>query len=169
MMTFGVPMDLFPVTSHGELKQGNHRKWIAGRKVKERELKMFGRFDKIDLPARDDVLVGKGKPIQRHPGNANLRLLVELRLDEYSRLARGAKGSCSDDVLRIIKESPGRFLRNDGDGWWVEVSDEDAREKITNTFISEQGKAGRNQRTRMRKLSNEKRARIEQPRGCFCT
>jgi hypothetical protein len=42
-------------------------------------------FHGIDLPGQDDVLLGKGKPIQNHPGNIRIRLWVDiiLHLEEY--------------------------------------------------------------------------------------
>jgi hypothetical protein len=135
-MTFGIPIYLFPMTSEGELKLANHLKWIKKRQVKETLLTSFGFFDKVDMPNRNDILVGKGKPFQQHPGNVRLRQLVELRLADYTVARKSEKTNLTREIVQMIKDSSVRFLKRDLDGWWEEVSAEDAREKVSKTFGS---------------------------------
>jgi hypothetical protein len=135
-MTFGIPVDVCPITLDGELKDSNHLKWMKKRQFKEGALKISGVFQKIDMPSRNDVLVGKGKPFQQHHGNVLLRQLVEIRLTEYSGTSKGDKTTLTRGIVQSIKDASGRFLKKDNDGWWVEVSDADAREKVVKTFGS---------------------------------
>jgi hypothetical protein len=167
-MTFGIPVDVCPVTLDGEFKDSNHLKWIKKRQIKDRALKISGVFQKIDMPSRNDVLVGKGKPFQRHPGNVLLRQLVELRLAEYSGARKGEKTNLTRRVVQSIKDASGRFLKKDNDGWWVEVSDTDARGKVAKTFGSTRVSANPSlsQNPGFIYLGKEKRAKV-QADGCF--
>jgi hypothetical protein len=72
LLSFGLPSALLPFTHESELKTGNHKKWIQRRIVKDQELRQVGVFTGIDLPSRNDVLLGQGAPIQYHSGNQRL-------------------------------------------------------------------------------------------------
>ena len=58
-MTFGITVDSIPVTYDAGLKTKEHSKWIAKQGKRERILLDGGTFEGIDLPGRDDVLLGK--------------------------------------------------------------------------------------------------------------
>jgi hypothetical protein len=164
LMTFGIPIYMFPMTSDGELKLANHLKWIKKRQVKETLLTSFGFFDKVDMPKRNDILVGKGKPFQQHPGNVRLRHLVELRLADYTVARKSEKTNLTKAIVQMIKDSSVRFLKRDLDGWWEEVSDEDAREKVSKTFGSTRVssvKTLQNHGPGILASGNQKRAKIE--------
>jgi hypothetical protein len=169
-MTFGIPIDMFPMTSKGELKVANHLKWIKKRKVKDIMLKSVVDFGKVDMPNRNDVLLGKGKPNQQHPGNVRLRHLVELRLEDYAVARKSDKTSFTREIVQTMKNSSGRFLKRDRDGWWEEVPDEDAREKVSKAFGSTRVSSTKTSRSHQDPefldLGNEKRAKI-QTDGCF--
>jgi hypothetical protein len=52
---------------------------------------------------------------------------------------RGAKNDLSHDIVKIVKESGGRFLkRKKGDVEWIEVDDVIAREKVNNGFRNQE-------------------------------
>lgn len=97
----------------------------------------------VSLPGRSDILVGKGKPIQQHAGNILMRSLVAKHLEEYQRLAKGTKIIACQKVLALVRESSGRFLRKDEEGWWVEIPDQIALEKIGKAFKTAQASAQR--------------------------
>jgi len=42
--------------------------------------------------------------------------------------------SAIDKVYAAVKARSGRFLRQDEDGWWREISEEDAKDKVKTTF-----------------------------------
>jgi hypothetical protein len=133
----------------------NHKKWIQRRIVKERELRRVGVFLGIDLPRRNDVLFGQGKPMQRHPGNQRLQELCHFYLDEYNKAGRRNKAPVAGRIVQEILHPSdrldgivghhgglqGRFLkRHDGkskSGWWVEETEEAVLiEKVSNAFRS---------------------------------
>jgi hypothetical protein len=173
-MTFGIPIDSFPITLEGTQKKANHLKWIAKRKIKESIMVLHpgAIFYGIDLPTRNDVLFGKGKPYQQHSGNLRLRSLVELRIAEYSMAKKSEKSMHIRDVVQVIKNTSDRFLKEDIYGWWVEVSDSEAREKVSKTFTSIQA-SGRSLSTEMPSPTNmasrkdANRIRVHGQMGCF--
>ena len=127
-MTFGIPVEVCPLTLDGEPKLANHLKWLKKREIKDEAIRRTGVFNKIDLPGFSDVLVGKGKPFQQHPGNVYLRQLVELHVDAYTTSRRNEdKRTMVQKILQTISDQSGSFLKKDSDGWWVEVPVEGAR------------------------------------------
>lgn len=134
LMTFGVPVSVFPITEEGDLKTTEMMKWIRKRMVKDEACQRGLPWRKIDLPYTKDVLAGKGAPFQRHPGNVNLRHLCELRLDAYKSAKKGSK---SLQALEVIREC-GDFLKRDQDGWWMPVDAETVKTKVIKAFLSAQ-------------------------------
>ena len=150
LLSFGIPVDLFPITSEGELKKTNHMKWLSTRRSKEStRMSQHGQHQiyfassmsdsQIDIPGRNDVLMGKGKPLQDHSGNVALRALVNIYLEDYQAAKKNDKVNYVNKVYDIITKSKhGRFLKKNEKGWWVLADDEkDAREKVGKTFTSE--------------------------------
>jgi hypothetical protein len=52
LMSFGIPVNVLPVTDDGERKTANHSKWLSRRKAKEEALATSGSFQGIDLPGK---------------------------------------------------------------------------------------------------------------------
>jgi hypothetical protein len=146
LLSFGVPTHLLPFTSEGELKMDNHKKWVQRRIVKEDELRRSGVFPGIELPCRNDVLLGKGKPFQKHPGNQLLHELAQIHLEEYNLASRsGGRALVGRKIVNEIWFPPsgpsGRFLQRREDhlnsGWWEVVTDEVVLiEKVCNALRS---------------------------------
>ena len=88
----------------------------------------------IRTPNPFDILMGKGKNIQNFTGNARLRHLVDMYLQKYNRSDRKQKVEIIDMVKNAIYESNARFLQDAGNGCWDEVSDDDARIKVSKLF-----------------------------------
>lgn len=93
---------------------------------------------RILRPAHMDVLFGRGKPYQSHPGNNRLHEVVELCKDRYSQARRHVKTEIAQEIVDYIKVGctvPGRFLKRvEGDGTWAEVSDDVARDKVSHAL-----------------------------------
>jgi hypothetical protein len=133
-MTFGIPVQHLPVTHEGGLKTANHLKWIARRRIMDNCLKRGAPFDAVDLPRRDDVLLGRGKPYQENPGNVFMRALVESHLTTYQSAPLGQKSVLAAKVVELIQRAPARFVKKRDDGWWVEVDNSEAMMKVLKTF-----------------------------------
>jgi hypothetical protein len=87
-------------------------------------------------PTPNDVLFGRGKAIKEHPANIVLHRLVDERMLEYEMSSKWEKTVTASEIMAMIKERHGRFLKMVG-GNWVEVDSEVAREKVTHVFRSQ--------------------------------
>ncbi len=132
LMTFGLPVHVFPIGGNSELKILEFQKWIKKQEIKEDAIRKGVAFDAIDLPSAKDVLMGKGKPFQLHPGNVKLRYLCERHLEDYSASRKGNKSELASKIV----EQCGQFLKREANGWWTEVNAEVAKDKVIKAFLS---------------------------------
>jgi hypothetical protein len=100
----------------------------------------------VDAPEPFDVLFGRGKPIQKHPGNKLLRLLIDQNCHRYNKAPRLERRAIANEIVQGIKSNhgklPGRFLRlcesaeqdAEDDYEWTEASDEVAIDKVSHCF-----------------------------------
>lgn len=91
-----------------------------------------------DIESRD-IKLGRGKPLQRHPGNITFRNLIREQFETYDKLDKRGQTDFSIEILNYIKKEGTRFWKEKKDqkGYWVEVDDEEAREKIAINFRTE--------------------------------
>lgn len=154
LMTFGIPRHAFPVDSLGCTSVENHLSWVRLKQKQEETTNVDHIPPKISecseeaqegskgsdpqfisIPKRMDVLLGRGKVIQEHPGNLRYRHLIETSRERYETSSKFEKTAVAEVIVKLIKESSGRFLKQDDDGTgWVEVTDEIAREKVAHAF-----------------------------------
>ena len=98
----------------------------------------------IDLPFKYDVLLGRGKPMQRHYGNKFLKELIGQRYTEYNNVkGKGKKSEIAQSIVNQITTHPynGRFLkRNDtSHGFWEPVPNVVALERVCHGFRTHRG------------------------------
>ncbi|KAL3916776.1 MAG: hypothetical protein SGILL_005027 [Bacillariaceae sp.] len=118
-----------------KIKNKTHLKWIELRQVKERAVASGQQFQGIECPSLNDLLFGKGRPIMRHPGNVLLRSMLESKYNEYNNTkGKKEKTEIAWSIVRQLQESSCRFLKEDGSGYWVEVTPDIARQKISVGF-----------------------------------
>ena len=131
LMTFGIPAKALPVTATGDLKLESYLDWLAYRR------KIEGLQDdlkRIIVPGPFDVLVGRGRFTALHPGNLRYRQLIQSYMEQYEVCRkRIEKTELTSQVVQIVHNSSGRFLRQDGCGW-VEIDDDAARDKVGHSF-----------------------------------
>jgi hypothetical protein len=60
-----------------------------------------------------DVLFGRGKHTREHTGNLRCAHLVEIRAEEYNACRKAAKTKIAEQVVTMVSDSGGRFLRKD--------------------------------------------------------
>jgi hypothetical protein len=93
--------------------------------------------EKISKPEQSDVLFGRGKPYQGHPGNTRLHKIVDVYRSRYMSARRYDKFAIAEEIVRNIQAPPesGRFLkRAEGGDYWEEVSGPVAREKVSHAL-----------------------------------
>jgi hypothetical protein len=169
LMTFGVPVQSFPITCEGDIKWAFHIKWIGKRRAKDARLKQGEVYGGIDLPGHNDVLLGRGKPFHGHPGNVHLRHLVDLHKDEYKMARVGEKHNITRKIVESVKRNSGTFLKREPDGWWVVVSDDEATEKVGHNFRTARSiKTKERQSIRYVEMKDRKRLRIQQRADLPC-
>jgi hypothetical protein len=96
-------------------------------------------MDMIDEPELFDVLCGRGKPIQKHPGNMLLHRLIDKNCHIYHTAPRLKRRAIANEIVQGLKSKigklPGRFLlREIAEEGWKEVSDNDAIDKVSHCF-----------------------------------
>jgi hypothetical protein len=134
-LTFGIPVDTFPISANEELKNQHNLKWIGlRRKLESGHAKSFAE-KAVLLPSHSDVLIGRGKPIQNHRGNLGLGLIVESLYSRYDEASKSEKAIISLETVNKVKGTGGRFLKQ-VEGIWVEANGEEAREKVCIAFRS---------------------------------
>ena len=168
-MTFGIPVQFVPVSYEGELKTGNHSKWLAKRDARDKAIMRKGTFHGIDLPSSSDVLLGRGKPFQEHPANICLRHLVELHIEEYQMAPIGQKNVIASKIVLATKMGGGRFLKKRKDGWWEEVDDAESTMKVLKTFRTVRALNQSSVVVKSVEKDNKKRVKMMMPeeRPCF--
>eukprot|EP00980_Cylindrotheca_fusiformis_P019587 scaffold6795_cov110-Cylindrotheca_fusiformis.AAC.4 len=136
LMSFGIPVQELPFGDDGVVLLANHFKWLERRRKKEAYLSANPSIEgAVDLPSNHDVLWGKGKHIVGHPGNRLLHELVEAYSDQYNQLSKSGKTKLADKIISAVHGYSGRFLKLDNEsGMWVEVSNLEAKEKVTHRF-----------------------------------
>jgi hypothetical protein len=68
LLSYGIPIDTLPFTDGAECKVKQHLQWLQTRRKQEQTPLLPGAA-RVVIPGRFDVLFGRGKPMQEHPGN----------------------------------------------------------------------------------------------------
>ena len=93
-------------------------------------------------PGPGDILLGRGKSIQNHPGNIRYRAIIEKNLGRFeSATQRGAKAELVKGVLRQIYSSGANFWQLDKSSQnknknkrWTPADEKTAFEKVSHSF-----------------------------------
>ncbi len=90
---------------------------------------------RIYRPSRNDVLCGRGKPIQDHWGNLRMRRIIAMHAHRYLHARKHKKQHIVEEVVELVKSSDGvlaRFLKRVGrENYWVEVPTSVACDKVS--------------------------------------
>jgi hypothetical protein len=140
LQTFGIPSSCFPLTPDGKLTTKDHGEKLEKRRKLERmENASNNNKVRVGIPGRHDVLLGRGKASYEHMGNLRFRYCVESRAKQYDSAAgTSEKKKITHEIVQSVKDSTGRFLKDDAAGW-VEVEDDVARLKVSHAFRTLRG------------------------------
>ena len=152
LMSFGIPAEAFPLTLMGEIRKGPHLEFLRRHRALEEEKEV--QISTIDLPntstatpsdmdtsdteknltpTSQDVLLGRGKGFRYHLGNVRFHKIIEAHEERYESANRLGKQILSEAILKLMKDSGSRFLKQDAFGWFV-VGDSVARERVAHAF-----------------------------------
>ncbi|CAJ1968353.1 unnamed protein product [Cylindrotheca closterium] len=84
-------------------------------------------------PAPSDVILGRGRKANNHPGNIRLRTMVDDLIGVYKNTSKREKTEIAQRVVVSIQTN-GRFLKENEMIGWVEVPDKVARIKVSHAF-----------------------------------
>mmetsp|Transcript_53777 Transcript_53777/g.60077 ORF Transcript_53777/g.60077 Transcript_53777/m.60077 type:complete len:518 (+) Transcript_53777:140-1693(+) len=91
-------------------------------------------------PNNRDVLFGRGKPFQNHPGNRKMLGLIDQYKQQYNESPRDQKRPIVEEIIGILSSDGGRFLRRYNEDvnstWWTEVPKFVAFDKVSHAFRS---------------------------------
>jgi len=85
------------------------------------------------IPSRNDVLLGRGRGIQSHPGNVKFRKFLEDYSNEYDQARRGKRRKIAAELSQVFGVKGVRFLEQKNNRW-VESDHADAEKKIAQLF-----------------------------------
>ena len=157
LMTFGIPVHLMPTQVDGTIDLKQHKLWLDQRRALEAIPRVVD-HNKVTcvIPSPKDILFGRDKIAQSHPGNVRfLHLIAALQQQYDSANSKEQRFVISSGIVLSIKEVEGRFLKCDDHGWTV-VDDKTARFKVTNAFRSHRRKQNANV-SKKEALTSEKR------------
>eukprot|EP00980_Cylindrotheca_fusiformis_P023628 scaffold10690_cov126-Cylindrotheca_fusiformis.AAC.1 len=129
---FGISGVDLVISYEGELKVDKHKEMIRTLKCLEAQTLPVEHY--VILPSHTDVLLGRGKPSQNHPGNLRLSLIAESLLQncDGSGKLQGRTQLAAETVERM-KRVGVRFLTKCDEGWKI-APDRLARERVSSTF-----------------------------------
>lgn len=88
------------------------------------------------IPGPYDIICGRDKLAQNHKGNFRYQHVVESFREEYENSTKDEKTVVASKIVELVKRQ-GRFLKyEEATGRWVELTDKQARNKVSNAFRS---------------------------------
>ena len=142
LMSYGISAQMLNVDQDGNIKKSMVADYIARHSTRDSQSidasTACGDFSTIEMATDKDVLLGRGKPYQNHPGNVQLKKLIDARREEFNGAPKFQKTVISWEILKMMqKEYNARFLeRDEATGRWKECEDEAARIKVAYGFRS---------------------------------
>jgi len=133
LQTFGIPAEACQMDSDKEAGREEHVLWLEGLQAQEEQGGEV-RADMILTPRKMDVLFGKHTKAKEHTGNMRAHALVEEHFDDYEHANKARKTEIANFIIKCIHNTGGKFLKQEIDGMWVEVSDTVARQKIAHWY-----------------------------------
>ena len=127
----------------GELQLEHHKLWVEQRRNLEalKSSSVDETIDRCVVPGPYDVLHGRDKLAKSHMGNIRFHHIIANHQEVYDNaVSKEERSIIAASIVLSIKEAGGRFLKPDKASW-VQVSDEVARNKVTNAFRNSRMKA----------------------------
>jgi hypothetical protein len=78
-----------------------------------------------------DVLSGRGGGTNLHPGNRHYRDLILSHRQTYDIASKSKKPNVSRNIVQMVRDRGGKFLRKEKDDLYYDIGDEAAREKTS--------------------------------------
>eukprot|EP00980_Cylindrotheca_fusiformis_P024616 scaffold12169_cov132-Cylindrotheca_fusiformis.AAC.4 len=138
LSTFGIPRQALPLSpDNSKPKLEEQLVWYDECRQREESGQINSQNSAVFpiRPSANDVLFVYGQKMT-HPGNDLFRALLKERSEKYSMGSSQQKTEISDEIINDIKRAGGRFLKQDSNGLWVEVTLDEIRRKLGQMFRS---------------------------------
>jgi len=123
--SYGIPVEIIPVTGTGNIKTVHHKQWIRLRKhLEDVRARGLDGSSIIELPGSTDVIFRTGTSLTCHPGNSMFQNFIESYMLEHSAASQAGKTAITKKIIDTLRRSGGRFLQWDNRGWWTELTGE---------------------------------------------
>lgn len=96
--------------------------------------------ERVDKLRKTDILFGRGKGFQNHPGNKRMREIIDKYKNQYHSLKRSEKREMVENVYKEITLNGARFLKKLSDeNAFVMVDEPVALQKVSHTLRCRKG------------------------------
>eukprot|EP00980_Cylindrotheca_fusiformis_P001236 scaffold331_cov117-Cylindrotheca_fusiformis.AAC.14 len=159
LQSHGIPMKYCPVDSSGEIRQDILNIWFEdflvelqskeGSNVQQQRPSNESTTSHVSdsslkslesTPIQSlrpmDVILGRGRGCQNHPGNIRFRAFLEGYRQQYDSVHLAMRREMATDLCRMLKSNGIRFLKLNDDLEWVECDAEAVQTKISQLFRS---------------------------------
>lgn len=134
LSSFGVPVDLLPVSSTGKVKTANQASWVSVQRAKLWIKDTKKEEEIVDCPRSADVVFKKGPGYRNNPGNVFFRGLIEQFSESHQTVGKEEKYQITLRIVESIEEVNGRFLEwSKSRKMWLRMND---RNKIRSKVAS---------------------------------
>ena len=111
LSSFGVPVDLLPVSSTRKVKVSNQFSWVNVQRAKLLIDDTENGEEIVECPRSADVVFKKGPSYRNNPGNLLFRRLIEQYGDSHLKsVEKDKKYQITLRIVEAIEEVNGRFL-----------------------------------------------------------
>ena len=153
LLRYGIPAELLPLGGKRNLLDTDFKQESAAQKESEDQFQqLLASSNVVACPAKNDILLGRGRPYQEFAGNIMLHNMVEVRRAGYERRGKTEKSEEVVELLQQILSGGTRFLRRTSASsspsltetgcCWEIVDFETARRKVSNCFHTRKRRAG---------------------------
>ena len=154
LMSYGIPKAILPIDEDtGKVEIEDFRTWLMSLQEYEKDddamdldatcSALTVSHQIIEIPAENDVLLGRGKIVEGSTGNLLLKKIIGKNSLRYENASRFEKMAVSQAVYLRMKKGGSRFLKREGT-YWIEVDESVAREKIAHGFRNYKARGGMN-------------------------
>lgn len=114
-------------------------RWGVAKKIKTSLLGDDENVDSYDEPHDNFVLCGRGEGTNRHPGNRAFRRVVKANRSLYHSGPRQHKTLIARSIVEAVyrQDPPGRFVRKQKSGLWVDIGKDEAVRKTKQALREE--------------------------------
>jgi hypothetical protein len=139
LQSYGIPIKALPMNSDGIVRRKELINFLDRLRAQEEQFghTIYSNYpgqSTIIIPSLYDILAGRGKPTQTHPGNLRLGFLVEERIHDYVDGSRKDKIAISNNIYDALTQDSCRFLKQDKNGINSKMDREEAVRKIEHFF-----------------------------------